>query len=315
LIFFIDFSSKDNTQNILVSENRELKEIEYKDIDTILIFAESLRADFFYSKEFTPKLNSIKYLKLSKPIYSLATSTDVTIPLFINQSRDTSKIYKEFNLFKLASKNSFHTAFISAQSSKSLKYIEEYLSLEYIKDYKTSNNKDDKFLLENLKDLNNKDNNFIVLQMIGQHSPYSYYPKEFNFYNSESKILNSYKNSIRYSDFILCRLISNLLDSNKKRVIILTSDHGEILGVDGKYGHNQFDKRCYIVPLDIYSNFDINLPNIDSHYELSRYISKLIGFENLPNISSTNEIIINGSMISGEDGYIMVKKPTFETSQ
>jgi hypothetical protein len=69
------------------------------------------------------------------------------------------------------------------------------------------------------------------------------------------------------------------------------------------------------VPLDIYSNFDINLPNIDSHYELSRYISKLIGFENLPNISSTNEIIINGSMISGEDGYIMVKKPTFETSQ
>ena len=76
----------------------------------------------------------------------------------------------------------------------------------------------------------------MVLHTKGSHFNYtSRYPREFAKYQpecegvdgacSKAQLINSYDNSILYTDAFLARIISSLKD--KKAILIYTSDHGE----------------------------------------------------------------------------------------
>lgn len=300
-------------------ECRELKEVDKKDINIVLIVGESLRSDKVFN-HLTPNLNKLNSNSnfISKEAISGAINTDVAIPLLLNSSTNPLKIDKCKNLFKLAKNANFNTAFISTQSIKALKYIDEYLSREYIDFYRDSGDKKlyDEVLLENLQEINLKESNFIVLQLYGEHSPYLRYPKEFekfkDYSNLKSKLNSHYNNSLIYTDFILNEIVEFFTKEIKPTYIIFTSDHGEFLGENGKYGHNQFDELIYKVPFFIYSN-DVNIlnkfnsSNLITHNEISKFITFLFGYEREFKLPKDKEVIVNGTMINREDGYLKLQ--------
>jgi lipid A ethanolaminephosphotransferase len=93
----------------------------------------------------------------------------------------------------------------------------------------------------------------IVLHMMGSHGPayYKRYPaeaerftpacKESQFSRCErSQIVNSYDNTILYTDYILAKLIQKLSDQDQRGIatsMIYVSDHGESLGEGNIYLH------------------------------------------------------------------------------
>ncbi len=102
---------------------------------------------------------------------------------------------------------------------------------------------------EALKDL--KDQNLIVLHLQGSHGPtyFQRYPDTFKRFIptcdtnelqkcTEEQLVNTYDNTILYTDFLLHSLIKILEDDQEyEGSLIYVSDHGESLGENGIYLH------------------------------------------------------------------------------
>ena len=115
----------------------------------------------------------------------------------------------------------------------------------------------DEALLAPLKNkLNNlsHENTLIVLHMIGSHGPtyFKRYPKEKSVFTpdcqrsdiqncSQEQLINTYDNTIAYTDLVLSKVINALSTLDKKDNIesslLYISDHGESLGESGVYLH------------------------------------------------------------------------------
>jgi lipid A ethanolaminephosphotransferase len=111
---------------------------------------------------------------------------------------------------------------------------------------------DDIELLDNFGRIDkNKRNNIIFLHIRGSHGTeyYTRYPQEFEHWKpvckekelrkcSDEEIINAYNNSIRYTMFVISKIIETL--QNKKNLntgLIFVSDHGENMGENGFYLH------------------------------------------------------------------------------
>ena len=274
-------------------------------LNIVLLIGESMKYNLYVEK----KLKFQKFFY--KKIYAGATNTDVAVPLLLNNKNNPLELThkNESNLFRLAKRNNFTTSFISIQSEKSLQYIKNYLQHESVDNYKSHNREERKgrfdfLLLEQLKQMDFSKNNFIVLQQIGQHSPYKYFPKK-----KSDSIQENYIQSVDYSFELYDKIYKQLLLTQKPFIFIFTSDHGEFIGESGRYGHNSFDATIYEIPMFIVSNIKLNLAykNINSHYHISQYLTYLLGY-NKKLIFSKESHIVNGTMLSREDGFITIKE-------
>jgi len=98
------------------------------------------------------------------------------------------------------------------------------------------------------------DNTLIVLHMIGSHGPtyFKRYPKEQRVFMpdcqrsdmqncSPEELLNSYDNTIAYTDLVLSKIITEMsalaADGSVAASMLYISDHGESLGEKGVYLH------------------------------------------------------------------------------
>jgi glucan phosphoethanolaminetransferase (alkaline phosphatase superfamily) len=89
--------------------------------------------------------------------------------------------------------------------------------------------------------------NLFILHTIGSHWYYNnHYTKQFGKFQPETKsrvinqnqpeeIINSYDNTILYTDFFLNEIIKML--ENKNALMIYIADHGETLGEEGMWLH------------------------------------------------------------------------------
>jgi glucan phosphoethanolaminetransferase (alkaline phosphatase superfamily) len=254
-----------------------------------------------YNAYVKSKLKSLGYFY--KKIYAGGTNTDVSVPLLLNAKTDPRKLTLEnqTNLFRLAKKNGFHTTFFSLQSEKALEYIKPFLQTTYIDNYKSFDKKSRKpkydfLLLDLLKDIDFSQNNFIVLQQIGEHSPYKYFDGK-----KSSDLRTNYKRSVDYSFELFKKIDKFLKDTKKPFILVFTSDHGEFTGEDERWGHNAFEKTIYEVPF--FSN--IELSQIRSHEDLSQYLIYALGYKK-EFLLNSKKAIINGTMQSREDGFIEV---------
>ncbi|MCK8045491.1 phosphoethanolamine--lipid A transferase [Shewanella sp. 1CM18E] len=102
-----------------------------------------------------------------------------------------------------------------------------------------------------LADISAKDT-VIVLHILGSHGPtyYQRYPEEHRFFTpdcqrsdiqncTQSELLNTYNNTILYTDYIISQVVNRLKrESNKfDTAMLYMSDHGESLGESGLYLH------------------------------------------------------------------------------
>jgi len=299
---FLDALSHLSFEKTTTEQKKEspLYPIRESNLTILLLVGESMK----YNNLVESKLKKQKFFY--NKIYSGATNTDISLPLLLNAKINPLELTKnnETNLFKLAHKNSFITSFISIQTPKSLQYIKPYLQIEEIDYYKSYSKKERKsdfdfLLLDELNKIDFSQKQFILMQQIGQHSPYKF----FNTKASDNPNKN-YNKSIEYSFELYKKIYQKLISTKKPFIFIYTSDHGEFTGEGHRYGHNSFDKTIYEVPMFITSN--IKLPNgyieIKSHFHLSQLITYLLGYTKKLELSKAKSIV-NGTMLSREDGF------------
>ena len=103
------------------------------------------------------------------------------------------------------------------------------------------------------------DKKFIVIHLMGSHVKYSMqYPKKEKFFNSGDDMLDSYNDTIRYSDKIIQQAVDIVMKQKQAGFVLYASDHGENLNDfgDGNYGHGTryFTRFEFEIPFMVYFN-------------------------------------------------------------
>jgi len=158
-----------------------------------------------------------------------------------------------------------HDNLVSRLASSS----DETLFLNY-NDYR-KNTLHDEVLLPKIKNkLSEKGKKVIFVHIVGSHYAYNKrYPDSFAKFTSEQKnrkneIIDTYDNSILYTDFILNEIIESVSSINQKSAVLYFSDHGEeVYDVADYFGHFE-DKptsTMYEVPFFVYMSPSFEKPD------------------------------------------------------
>ncbi len=182
---------------------------------------------------------------------SCGTSTAISLPcIFSDLGRDNFSIDKANNRSNLLDIISAARVSVSCFTNNSGSHkgvcarIEDTISL--------GGKEPDGVLLPLIKDRLNSvaTTSLIVAHLQGSHGPsyFRRYPAEFARFTptcdttllkecSNEAIVNTYDNTILYTDFIIAEMIKMLQNSGIKSTLFYTSDHGESLGENGIYLH------------------------------------------------------------------------------
>jgi len=311
--------------------------------NVIFIMGESLTdrhmSLYGYKRRTTPYLATLHHqpnVLVEKGI-SAGVATSISLPTLFNMVNKPSGVaqitLRARNLFKLAKANGFVTYFISSQSADDLRFVKPNLGISYIDHLADSSyfgagyreNILDYHLLDYLKTINLAQPGFIVLHQRGSHAPYNKrYPKQFDIFKNGADDLmkiqqvNAYDNSVRYTDFILHKIINYVRAHTKlPTYIVFTSDHGESLGYHGVFGHtNLYIPQEHNVPIIIIALHGASLtfitkaqlheinPSYMSHYELSKIIATMLGYRVPHLLNQSNGYYVNGNDLHGTVGYL-----------
>ena len=251
----------------------------------VLVIGETARKHNFgiygYSKNTSPNLDSISNLISYNNAHSNANVTSLSIPFILSRANpsNTALKMKEPPILNAFKETGFKTYWISNQQigTGSIFGLYAQLADSYIN---VSKSLDTAGFDENiLPDFDNilKDDaqkKFIILHTVGSHYRYNYrYPDAFekfkpnlkkglsveNFsnYNNKEEIINSYDNSILYTDFILAKIIKALKKSKSNSFMYYISDHGE----------NLFDtkERKFLHGFESPTKYELEIPLIIWH--------------------------------------------------
>ncbi|MCT4589184.1 MAG: phosphoethanolamine transferase [Carboxylicivirga sp.] len=225
----------------------------------ILVLGEAVRSDHLqlngYDRKTTPYL--IKDNVISLPnIKSLYTYTAASIPQMLTRSDSLSlsRSYTEESFVSILNRCDYKTVWIANQTpdytyDRFAKKSNLYKNIS--QKYSTYSDAQwtDASLIDAMKELssNLSQSQFICLHSIGSHWYYNYrYPKSFEKFvpttrsrsisqNTNQELINAYDNSILFMDHFVHNIISII--KNKNAILIYLSDHGELLGEDGKWLH------------------------------------------------------------------------------
>lgn len=229
---------------------------------TVVVVGETARADKFasngYKRQTTRNIESLGAVSFSH-VESCGTATAVSVPcMFSRLSREEyeSRVAdKQDNALDIIQRAGVNVTWIDNNSSckgvcKRVKTIE----FDPKRDANLCDGEFcfDQILLNELRialQQKPEQNRVIVLHMIGSHGPTYYlrYPPEFAKFLpdcprsdiqhcSEEQLINTYDNTIVYTDYIIGQVIEMLSDIPDSSMLYV-SDHGESLGENGLYLH------------------------------------------------------------------------------
>ncbi len=305
------------------------------DANIVMLMGESLSyynmSLYGYERNTTPDLLPYKedenffYL----PALSSAVSTRVSLALFFNtvyEPNNTAHISKmDTSLFRLAKQAGYSTHYITTQKNAGgLSYSFSLGDIDTWKEDKHLNTYDSTYddrLLRELKSmkLDFDKPQFVTLHMRSAHGPYiDNYPKNEEAYPVEGQpfekyMVNSYDNSVLYTQKVIADIYQYFKDSGKPTYIFFTPDHGELMGQNGRFGHNSVDIDMARVPFMFYGvniaqesiqNLKDELGCMPNHYLISQQIAKVLGYD----ITNPNEeegmYYLNGTDVFGEAGFM-----------
>ena len=229
----------------------------------VLVVGETVRAQNWglngYSRQTTPELAQAGVVNFPD-MQSCGTSTEVSLPCMFSpwgrREYNEKKIRASQSLLHVLDHAGISTLWRDNQSG--CKGVCEGLEIQRLDDAKHPTLcKDgrclDEILIDDLaRQVRTKPGDrVVVLHQLGNHGPsyFQRYPTQFDHYRptcntpdlgtcSREQIINSYDNSILYTDHFLARTIASLkaMDDYDTAMIYL-SDHGESLGEKGLYLH------------------------------------------------------------------------------
>ena len=222
----------------------------------LLVIGESARYGNFsingYARETSPRLAQKQGLLSYNDVYSVSNVTEYLLPLLLSRATplDPQRAYREKSVVDAFQECGFHTAWIANQSIvyPYIKHIAEVVDDSYftLSDFDSENNHD-AVLLQYVDSTLNKDQQktLIIIHTLGSHFRYNFrYPKEFekfkpalgnikdySFISESNKeiLINSYDNTIFYTDFILSEIIRKVEEKQAISAVLYISDHAENL--------------------------------------------------------------------------------------
>ena len=298
----------------------------------VLIMGESLTSLHMgalgYDRPTTPRLSALAkdpHFGVFKT-YSGAVSTHAALPLFFNLVREPGNIEalraKTANLFRLAKKAGYETHFISTQDAKQTRD----LSVPHIDHIVTKENDPFRFaryrdeeLISRLKSIDlKKGGHFVVLNFRAVHSPYEkcYENASENFErwptdvgDDNERRVNAYDNAVAYTDAVIGRLFDVFKASDDKTgVFVMTSDHGQLLGKNGKFGHNILEIETAEVPFIFYgASIDPATVSGATHYDIGKSVARMMGFEIVNPNEEPNVRFVHGNNLYKDYQFIRVE--------
>jgi lipid A ethanolaminephosphotransferase len=220
----------------------------------VIVVGEAARAGNFslngYARETNPLLKTRNVISL-KDVSSCGTCTAVSVPgMFSRLPRNhytPEKAAHEENLLDVLARAGFSVLWHDNNSSS--KGVATRVKEDNIRHL----NQNDEALLDGLEKYLNtlQTDGVIVLHQLGSHGPayYKRYPERFNQFKpgcntneiqscKKSDLVNSYDNTILYTDYVLVKIIDLLAKNDQlNTAMIYVSDHGESLGEYGLYLH------------------------------------------------------------------------------
>ena len=280
----------------------------------ILVVGETARADHFslngYSRFTNPNLSNEDILNFSN-VTSCGTSTAYSVPCmfsFLNSNNySPDKAEKQSNLLDVLESAGVKTFW--RDNNSSCKGVCKRVEYENFRDdidpesiYYHKGEYIDEVLLSNLEkkiDLPKTDM-LIVFHQLGSHglAYFRRYPEYFSKYKpvcesnspqncTDEAVINSYDNTILYTDYFLSKTIDILKQNENKyrSFLIYTSDHGESLGEEGIYLHGMplaiAPEAQTHVPMTIWLSDDLKHDQSLASYKLENCLNKPVSHDNL----------------------------------
>jgi glucan phosphoethanolaminetransferase (alkaline phosphatase superfamily) len=292
-----------------------------------LVVADSLRSErlgvYGYARQTTPKLKA--YLAqhpsaLVKPGVSAGVATDVSLPYLLNPIREPGQDHQlrngEVNLFRFAREAGLRTHWISSQESRLLAHLgSRYLDVSITReDYPLRFlQQQDRALLGILDQQVFGERNFVVLNLRTAHLPYARnYHQEAGSApwptSGPQAQANAYDNSIHYLDSVLEGVLERFERLEGERYLVITGDHGQRLGEDGKWGHNDLVPEVSDVPVIVIAR-DAPRQALDalvperwiSHYEIGKWLAARLGTRiDNPNVRA-DEYFVHGKLLFSDN--------------
>lgn len=221
----------------------------------VIVIGESARSQNFslygYEKNTNPLLSKIENVRHFQA-ESCATYTTAGVKCIL-EHENTSKLYEILPNYLY--RNNVEVIWRTTNWGEPKVNIKNFLSrTELRKQCKGTECEYDGVLLNNLKEqilASDKNKILIVLHTSTSHGPtyYKKYPERFSTFTPECKnvelalctqeeLINSYDNTIVYTDYLLASLIEELKQLKEyKSSMMFVSDHGESLGENNLYMH------------------------------------------------------------------------------
>ncbi|MDR0834199.1 MAG: phosphoethanolamine transferase [Candidatus Symbiothrix sp.] len=228
------------------------------DLKVVLIIGETVRADHLgingYSRNTTPHLAQEDVISFSD-MYSPYTYTAGSLPFMLTRAdhRNWNLAYTERSFTDVFKQAGFQTAWLANQeSNKSFVYFmnecDTLIRVNVNKSSYTAEKWTDDALLPPYNKLIAKNGNeLLILHTIGSHWYFNnHFTDEYQHFNpitrsrviranTSQEMINSYDNTILFTDYFWYEIINNL--RKKNAIIFYLSDHGEALGENGVWLH------------------------------------------------------------------------------
>ena len=229
-------------------------------LNIVVVIGESARADHLsingYKKPTTPLLQKRPNVISLSNIYSEQTHTLASLPILLTRADSLHPEYQftETSFAAILRKEGFYTAWISNQDlgETFATFPSECDTTVWVNAGKSvfvfSGWYDQELLPKMDEQLKlGYDKNLFIIHMIGSHWYYNnHVPDSLHYFspvtcnrvvtsNTPEQIINSYDNTIRYTDLILDSIIQRIDD--QCAILVYISDHGESLGENGYWLH------------------------------------------------------------------------------
>jgi len=264
------------------------KPIEEREV-YVFVIGETGRYDSYslngYQRETSPLLAKTKNLISCSEMLSEAniTATSLSVILTRASARDYNRAFVEKSFVDAFKEAGFKTCWIANQSASNsfIRRISKDTDDEFFMtiDFDADNNYDEKlwnFMSEVLKKEDKKV--LIVLHTLGSHFRYNFrYPQAYEIFKPSLKgsfdynmisvknkdlFINTYDNSILYTDFFLATTIQKIDSLNAVSALVYVADHGENLFDTPEnivlHGGSKFTKYDLHVPFFVWTSDKYN---------------------------------------------------------
>ncbi len=280
----------------------------------------------------TPRLDALavseaEYVLIPRLGFSAGTMTLASVPTFLNAAHDPRDVRGSGeNLLTIARNSGFRTAYLSVQRIKSLELAggsgaADELETEESWVERIDEIRDD-ILLEHLDRIPGAaGRQFFFLHQRVNHVPYrKNCPEGFDadaVMGAQGDGMQTNRRQRNFDAGLVCydRNLAMLIDRLRRRggalYVFITSDHNELVGEYGRYGHMAPILETALVPMMLYTN----RPDSDvaarfkaeqwiSAFELVRLVARSMGTELRVSDYRPGVIFINKTLPYGGAGYL-----------